>query len=106
MVESGNIYTPVPTDLDEEVFELLTEHQNVRIERIISSGHKSPENHWYDQEQNEWVLVLKGEACIGFENDVDLNLGEGDHINIPAHTKHRVVSTSLETETIWLAVFY
>ena len=106
MPESHNIYKQIPDDLSEEVFELLVQGDDVKIERIISMGHKSPDAGWYDQEQNEWVLLLKGDASIAFENDMVVNLGEGDYLNIPAHEKHRVISTSPVTETIWLAVLY
>ena len=38
----------------------LQEMDKVKVERIISKGHKSPANFWYDQDQNEWVIILKG----------------------------------------------
>ena len=105
-MKSRNIYKQIPDDLSEEIYELLVQGSHVKIERIISMGHKSPETGWYDQEQNEWVLVLKGEASIAFENEAVVNLEQGDYINIPAHKKHRVISTSPKSETIWLAIFY
>jgi cupin 2 domain-containing protein len=106
MIESGNIYRQIPDDLSKEAVELLLQSDSVRIERIVSMGHKSPDTGWYDQAQNEWVIVLKGNAAIAFENDATVNLEQGDYINLPAHTKHRVSSTSPTTETVWLAVFY
>jgi cupin 2 domain-containing protein len=106
MMESRNIYKQIPDDLSEEVYELLVQSNSVRIGRIISMGHKSPETGWYDQEKNEWVLVLKGNASISFEKEAVVNLEEGDYINIPAHKKHSVISTSPVSETIWLAIFY
>ncbi|MGB5277099.1 MAG: cupin domain-containing protein [Gammaproteobacteria bacterium] len=106
MVEPRNVYKLIPEDLSEEVTERLVQSNNVKIERIISMGHTSPDAGWYDQEQNEWVLVLKGTASIAFENEAVANLEEGDYIHIPAHQKHRVISTSSVTETIWLAIFY
>ena len=101
-----NIFESIPDNLDEEIFELLVQSENVKIERIISKGHTSPESGWYDQERNEWVIVLKGEAIISFENGIDINLKTGSHINIPAHKKHKVSWTDPKTETIWLAVHY
>jgi cupin 2 domain-containing protein len=106
MVESRNIYNQIPDDLSEEIYENLIQSDNVKIERIISMGHKSPDSGWYDQEQNEWVLVLKGSASISFDNEKVVDLKEGDYINLPAHIKHRVISTSPVAETIWLAIFY
>ena len=101
-----NIFESIPDNLDEEVFEQLIQSEHVKIERIISKGHRSPESGWYDQEQNEWVIVLKGEAVISIEDEIDVNLKAGSHINIPAHKRHKVSWTDPETETIWLAVHY
>ena len=106
MVEPVNIYKQIPDNLGEEVFEVLVQSKAVKIERIISKGHKSPDTGWYDQEQNEWVLVLKGNASICFEDETMIELNVGDYINISAHSKHRVISTSAITETIWLAIHY
>ena len=83
-----NLFDDIPDDLPEELFEQLLESSGVRIERIISRGHSSPESGWYDQEENEWVLVLKGEGRLRFEQDERLvELAAGDYINIPAHTR-------------------
>ena len=105
-METGNIYNPIPDDLSNEMFEILVQNASVKIERIISRGHTSPETGWYDQDRAEWVIVLTGEASIAFENDTFVELKPGDYINIPAHNRHKVVSTSSDTETIWLAVHY
>lgn len=101
-----NIFESIPDTLEEEFFEQLVQSENVKIERIISKGHRSPESGWYDEERNEWVIVLKGEAVISFENGKEVNLKAGSHINIPAHKKHKVSWTTPKTETIWLAVHY
>lgn len=87
--------------------ELITEVMSangVRIERIISNGEVSPENFWYDQSENEWVIVLEGKGIIEFDDGERAVLETGDYINIKAHKKHRVTFTS--SPTIWLAVFY
>ena len=56
---------------------------------------------------NEWVIVLKGEAKLLFENnDEPIHLKPGDFVNIPAHRKHRVEWTTPDEPTVWLAVFY
>jgi len=52
------------------------------------------------------VIVLKGEAILAFESKYDVHLKAGDHIHIPAHTRHRVKWTLLDAETIWVAVHY
>lgn len=105
-MESANLYEKIPNNLDEEIFELLVQGENVKIERIISNGHTSPGTGWYDQELNEWVLVLKGNASISFENGKVIDLKEGDYLNILSHQKHKVIRTSTSTETIWLAIHY
>lgn len=105
-MEIKNIFESIPDDLDEEAFETLAQSKNVQIERIISKGHTSPESDWYDQERNEWILVLKGEAVISFENEKEITLTAGSHVEIPAHRKHKVCWTDPKTETIWLAVHY
>ena len=101
-----NIFAELPQKLEQEVFEILARSETVKIERIISKGHTSPKTGWYDQEQNEWVLILKGEAVLAFEQDEPVHLTEGSYINIPSHKKHRVDWTDPNHETIWLAVHY
>lgn len=102
-----NILTPVLGKLPSELFELLVTSETVKIERIISRGHITPEGEWYDQKWNEWVVVLEGEAHLMFaDSDEALLLTQGDSVLIPAHRKHRVSFTSTEVDTIWLAVHF
>ena len=99
-----NLFADLPTDLLEE---LLAVNKHVRIERVVSTGHASPEGFWYDQEETEWLVVLKGESKLLFEGDDEpIHMKMGDHINIPAHRKHRVEWTTPNEPTQWLAVFY
>ncbi len=100
-----NLFSDIPNELPEELIGVLAESSNVRIERIVSDGHASPEGFWYDQEQTEWVLLVSGSATLEFENE-KVNMTPGDHVLIPAHRRHRVDSTSQTEKTIWLAVFY
>ena len=102
----GNLLENIPADLSEEVFESLLTSTKIRIERIISKGHTSPKEGWYDQEDNEWVIVLKGAGTVIFEGGAEYTLNEGDYLNIPANKKHRVSWTKGDEETIWLAIFY
>ena len=102
--EMNNIYKKIPKQLDDEIFEQLAENENVRIERIISKGHQSPTSGWYDQEQNEWVIVLRGEAVLSFKDGSSITLKMGDYLYINAHKKHKVSWTDPNIETIWLAV--
>lgn len=105
-MKTGNIFESIPENLDDEIIELLVQNEKIKIERIISKGHTSPATGWHDQETDEWVLVLKGAAILAFENGRELNIETGDHVNIPAHTKHRVKWTDPDRETVWLAMHY
>ncbi|CAK8716891.1 Cupin type-2 domain-containing protein [Candidatus Electrothrix laxa] len=108
-----NLFASLPVDVKDEQFdELLQAGQsgnarNLRIERIVSKGHTSPETGWYDQEEDEWVLVLEGAGTILFaEDNRRMTLRKGDYLHIPAHTKHKVIWTEPEELTVWLAVHY
>jgi len=105
-MKTKNIFTNIPKQLPDEIFEDIISTQNLKIERIISKGHTTPISQWYDQDTDEWILVLQGDAIISFEDSKDVHLRVGDYLNIPAHTKHRVSWTIPNTETIWLAVHY
>ncbi len=103
----SNLLENIPTELPEELIEVLASSENVRIERIVSHGHTSPEDFWYVQEQDEFVLLLKGKAELEFSDpDKMIMLEEGDSLIIPAHQRHRVSWTKQETGTIWLVVYY
>jgi len=102
----NNIFASIPQRLDQELVEILVENKDVCIERIVSKGHTSPASGWYDQAKNEWVIVLKGEAIISFEDESEIRLSAGSYVDIAAHKKHRVSWTDPDVETIWLAVHY
>ena len=100
-----NIFHGLPDALPDEVVESLVEAKNVRIERIVSNGQATPDGYWYDQEQDEWVLLLSGSAGLLMEGeDGPRILGPGDYLMIPAHCRHRVAWTDPGERTIWLAV--
>ena len=101
-----NIFTDVKDHLPEEEILELASSEDVKIERIISTGHRSPEGFWYDQGNSEWVLVLAGRGVVEFEDGRVVELNPGDYLNIPAHQRHRVKETSPNEPTIWLAVHY
>ena len=106
---TNNLFTDLPENLPEnlpdELLTTLLKAANVRIERIVSHGHASPEEFWYDQDEHEWVIVVQGAARLRFEDSV-VELKPGDFVNIPAHRKHRVEWSTPDELTIWLAVFY
>jgi len=101
-----NIFDNIPSNIPEEIIESLIDSNGIKVKRIISKGHISPKDFWYDQDKNEFVIFLKGSAKLLFENDEQIILSEGDYISIPAQKKHRVEWTDPETETIWVAIFY
>ncbi|MCM8542512.1 MAG: cupin domain-containing protein [Lentisphaeraceae bacterium] len=103
---NGNLFSDIPTKLKKELFEVLFKNENLKIERIVSEGHSSPEQGWYDQAESEWVVVVEGSAKILFDDDREFLLETGDYLNIPAHTKHKVVWTDPDKQTIWLAIHY
>jgi len=102
-----NIFSYLPVNLPDEMNEVLIENRNVRIERIVSRGHKSPPDFWYDQECDEFVLLIRGKAKLRFEGEQGIiSMKAGDYCIIPAHRRHRIEMTSPEEDTIWLAVHY
>jgi cupin 2 domain-containing protein len=102
---TNNLFVDLPRHLPDELFTTLLDAANVRIERIVSHGHASPEGFWYDQDQHEWVVVLKGAARLRFEDET-IEMKPGDFIDIPVHKKHRVEWTTPDEPTLWLAVHY
>lgn len=102
-----NIFADIPAALPEELVETLKETASVRIERIVSQGHTSPPGFWYDQDTNEWVVLLQGAALIRFEGDEkSVEMTPGSFVDIPAHKKHRIEWTDPVQLTVWLAVHY
>lgn len=106
MINLENLFADIPDDLPEELIQSLLSTPGLRIERIISLGHASPEGFWYDQEDDEWVLLLKGAACLRFEGEEPIELQPGSFVNIPARRRHRVEWTDPGESTVWLAVHY
>jgi cupin 2 domain-containing protein len=101
----NNIFDDLPHQLPKEVVQTLIRAADVRIERILSHGHASASDFWYDQPQHEWVIVLQGAARLQFEDGM-VEMKVGDFINIPAFKKHRVDWTTPKEPTIWLGVRY
>jgi cupin 2 domain-containing protein len=101
-----NLLKNIPDNLPKELFETLIKNDHVHIERIISKGHISPKEGWYDQDKNEFVLLLRGAARLEFEDGRAVSMGMGDWLEILAHQRHRVAWTDEEVETVWVAVHY
>ena len=101
-----NLLEDLPSILPDELTQILSDNSGVRIERIVSQGHRSPDNFWYDQNETEWILLISGRARLQVEGEHDLvELIAGDFLEIPAHLKHRVDWTDPDWNTVWLAIF-
>jgi len=98
-----NIFDLPQLPLSEELTTILAESDNIRIERIISTGQTSD---WYDQEETEFVVLLEGEAAVEFYDGRVVEMTKGDTLTIKSHERHRVSYTSAEPPCVWLCVFY
>jgi cupin 2 domain-containing protein len=101
-----NLFDPISPELSREVVEEILRAETFRIERIVSRGQSSPEGFWYDQQTDEWVLLVSGSASLRFDDGRSIDLRPGDHLFIPRHLRHRVERTDPEQETVWLAVHW
>jgi cupin 2 domain-containing protein len=104
-LKGNNFFENLPQNFPQEVIQTLIQARDIRIERIISYGHSSPVDFWYNQSEQEWVIVLKGAARLEFEEGM-IEMKVGDYLHIPAFKKHRVDWTSPDEPTIWLGVFF
>ncbi len=108
-VQAGNLFADIPAagGTQAEDFAEILGRPGLKIERIVSHGHASPPGFWYDQPQNEWVIVLKGSARLRFEDEAGARaMAAGDYVFIPAGKRHRVEWTSAQEPTVWLAVHF
>jgi cupin 2 domain-containing protein len=103
----ASLLADLPDTLPEERFETLLETPAFRLERILSLGHATPEGEWYDQERDEWVMLLQGEARLAVEGRSEaMVLKPGDAVLLPAHCRHRVEWTPSDRVTVWLALHF
>ncbi|MDK2935331.1 MAG: cupin 2 protein [Eubacteriaceae bacterium] len=98
-----NLYELPDLPLKEELIDVLFKDEKIRVERIISTGQTGD---WYDQDENELVFLIEGEADLEFDGGRIESMHKGDFREIKAHEKHRVVYTSSKPPCIWLCVFY
>ena len=82
-----------------ESFHRLVDLGTTRVEHIVSSN--TPDPGEQVQGWDEWVVVLRGAARLDLAG-VEVDLGAGDWLLIPAGTPHRVLSTDAGTH--WIAV--
>jgi cupin 2 domain-containing protein len=106
-MKEKNIFSQIPDSEGDEIFETLVKTDSLKLERIISAGQATPHGEWYDQETEEWVLLVKGSAGLLFEGQKEIRVMKpGDYILIEAHQRHRVEWTDPKEKTIWLALHY
>jgi cupin 2 domain-containing protein len=106
-VDLHHLHDNIPTQLPSEIFTDILKTNDFPVERIVSHGHTSPDGFWFDQDQNEWVMVLEGAARILFDGEMDaVELGLGDNLTIPVHKRHLVEWTDPDHRTVWLAIYY
>jgi cupin 2 domain-containing protein len=104
VIPTGNLFADLPQAADREHTDELLHAGPVRIERIVSHAQASPSGFWYDQDWDEWVVLLAGSAALRCEGEAVRTLAVGDHVYIPAHVRHRVEWTDPDAPTVWLAV--
>ncbi len=83
-----------------ETFDTLHSSDGLTIERIASN--RLIDGRWYDQEEDEWVMLVSGNAILEFKDNTLLTMKAGDHLLLEAYTSHRVKETS--KDALWLAV--
>lgn len=107
-----NLLSDLPSATDAEIFTTLLQRPGIRIERIVSGGDTASPGDWYDQPDDEWVMVLSGHAVLGFADGAEdasetlCPMEAGDCVLIPAHLRHRVFETARGEPTVWLAVHF
>ena len=100
----ANLFSNIPAHADDELVTLLIDRPGLRVERIVSWGHATPEDEPYDQSDDEWVMLVQGAARLWIEHQGEFALMPGDHLLIPARRRHRVVWTTPDEPTIWFAI--
>ncbi len=106
-MKSGNIFSKIPCFMQHEISETLLKSEHFKLERIVSSGQATAPGEWFDQNTNEWVILLSGSAGLLFEGEEEGSvMYPGDYVHIPVHKRHRVEWTDPEQKTVWLALHY
>lgn len=104
-LNSGNMLADLPADRAAEIFEPILTRPGVRMERIVSFGQATPPGEWYDQGDDEWVMLLSGSAGVLIEGEPSVrSLRPGDYLMLPARCRHRVEWTEQNRDTVWLAI--
>lgn len=105
--QTAGLVGGAPPPPGQELTTVLLSNDHLRLERIHSNQACSPAGFWYDQHEHEWVVLLQGSARLALEGeDLPRTLNRGDHLMIPAGTRHRVEATDPDPGTVWLALFW
>lgn len=102
-MQKGSLFDAVLCEEGGEAVAALVANPHAKIHRIVSRNYQSPQGFWYDQDDDEWVMVVRGDATLEFADGESIDLHSGDYLTIPRHVRHRIARTS--GETIWLAVY-
>jgi len=106
-IQSANLFDRLPNKGTNEELTTLVDRAGSKLVRIVSTGQATPEGVWYDQDDNEWVVVLRGSAGLRVDGEDDVRvLSVGDYIDLPAGLRHRVERTDADGPTVWLALHY
>ena len=106
-MERNNLFDGIPASLPDELFTPLINTLGLQVERIVSQGQGSLTDDWYDQAWPEWVVLLQGAAKLLFEEDERVvELAPGDYLCIPAHSRHKVIWTPTDQQSVWLAIHF
>ena len=104
--KAGSLGRGLP-GLAAELIETLCRRPGLRIKRIISTGQATPEDEWYDQEDDEFVLLVAGAARLLIAGEgQERELRPGDWVLLPAHCRHRVTWTESDPPAVWLAIHF
>lgn len=107
MLDVKNILADIPAHLPQELFSTLLQNEQLHIERIVSRGNANAKDEWYDQNHDEWLILLQGGAILEFAGQAEYKkLQIGDYLLISAHCRHRVEWTDPDKDSIWLAVHF
>ena len=105
MISTGNLLAEIPAALTEEQFQTLFAGQGFVLKRIVSTGQATPPGQWYDQDEDEWVVLLSGGAGLLIEGEATPRiLCPGDWLLLPSHCRHRVEWTAAGAPSVWLAL--
>ncbi len=104
---SGRLFADLNGPRDAEAFETLLEGGPFRLQRIVSTGQATPPGEWYDQDDDEWVVLLQGAADLRLADETQpRRLAPGDWLLLPAGCRHRVEWTAVDGPTVWLALHH